>query len=248
MPGPEGRFDHRLGEEGDGKTHRPLFIFDAGAIAMSVFGSLHDALFPELFRDDVFRLETRRLWLRWPVAGDAAAFEEIATLDASTRERLAKRHPWLAGAPAGMIARARAANGFGSAAILVLAPKQFPGEAIGLAAIDAMSGAEPALLGMLGVPHQGYGLMTEAVRVLTGAVFMLTALERIEGSCAMTGIGARRVLEKSGFRVAARSTDSGGRHCPLTLTRKEWRAHWSAPSPRGGDEAADSYDNCAACG
>ena len=29
-------------------------------------------MFPDLLRDDVFRLETRRLWLRWPRAGDAA--------------------------------------------------------------------------------------------------------------------------------------------------------------------------------
>ena len=29
-------------------------------------------MFPDLTRDDVFRLETRRLWLRWPRAADAA--------------------------------------------------------------------------------------------------------------------------------------------------------------------------------
>ena len=30
-------------------------------------------MFPELTRDDVFRLETRRLWLRWPRMADASA-------------------------------------------------------------------------------------------------------------------------------------------------------------------------------
>ena len=30
-------------------------------------------MFPDLARDDVFRLETARLWLRWPRASDAAA-------------------------------------------------------------------------------------------------------------------------------------------------------------------------------
>ncbi len=34
-------------------------------------------MFPDIIREDIFRLETRRLWLRWPVladAGDAAGF------------------------------------------------------------------------------------------------------------------------------------------------------------------------------
>ena len=28
-------------------------------------------MFPEITRDDIFRLETERLWLRWPRAADA---------------------------------------------------------------------------------------------------------------------------------------------------------------------------------
>ncbi len=34
-------------------------------------------MFPEITRDDVFRLETRRLWLRWPRAKDAAQHAAI---------------------------------------------------------------------------------------------------------------------------------------------------------------------------
>jgi hypothetical protein len=30
-------------------------------------------MFPDLLRDDVFRLETRRLWLRWPRAAEETA-------------------------------------------------------------------------------------------------------------------------------------------------------------------------------
>ena len=30
-------------------------------------------MFPDLTRDDVFRLETRRLWLRWPRLADVQA-------------------------------------------------------------------------------------------------------------------------------------------------------------------------------
>ena len=36
-------------------------------------------MFPDLARDDVFRLETARLWLRWPRAADAAAIERYCS-------------------------------------------------------------------------------------------------------------------------------------------------------------------------
>ena len=35
-------------------------------------------MFPELTRDDVFRLETRRLWLRWPRIADSTAILRLA--------------------------------------------------------------------------------------------------------------------------------------------------------------------------
>ncbi len=35
-------------------------------------------MFPDLFRDDVFRIETRRLWLRWPTARDAESILRLA--------------------------------------------------------------------------------------------------------------------------------------------------------------------------
>ena len=35
-------------------------------------------MFPDLTRDDVFRIETRRLWLRWPTARDRDAILKLA--------------------------------------------------------------------------------------------------------------------------------------------------------------------------
>ena len=35
-------------------------------------------MFPDIARDDVFRLETPRLWLRWPQAADAPAISATA--------------------------------------------------------------------------------------------------------------------------------------------------------------------------
>jgi RimJ/RimL family protein N-acetyltransferase len=36
-------------------------------------------MFPDLARDDVFRLETARLWLRWPRAADAPAIHRYCS-------------------------------------------------------------------------------------------------------------------------------------------------------------------------
>ena len=36
-------------------------------------------MFPDLARDDVFRIETARLWLRWPRIGDAAAMHKYGS-------------------------------------------------------------------------------------------------------------------------------------------------------------------------
>ena len=33
-------------------------------------------MFPEITRDDIFRLETQRLWLRWPRAADGEAIAQ----------------------------------------------------------------------------------------------------------------------------------------------------------------------------
>ena len=51
-------------------------------------------MFPDLTRDDVFRIETPRLWLRWPVVADSVAIcarsrakKEVAEMTA-TRGRI----------------------------------------------------------------------------------------------------------------------------------------------------------------
>ena len=48
-------------------------------------------MFPDLARDDVFRLETSRLWLRWPRMGDAAAIERF--LQSMGGRALHRPHP-----------------------------------------------------------------------------------------------------------------------------------------------------------
>ena len=40
-------------------------------------------MFPDLTSDDIFRIETQRLWLRWPRASDTASITSFASLAAS---------------------------------------------------------------------------------------------------------------------------------------------------------------------
>ena len=69
---------------------------------------------PELFRDDVFRIEPRRLWLRWLAPGDATRLHEIAASETAARGTGAVPHPLLAGDAVERIGSARAANAAGS--------------------------------------------------------------------------------------------------------------------------------------
>src|ERR1700734_380086 len=89
---------------------------DAVAASLSSFlapraGALTGAsMFPDLARDDVFRIETPGLWLRWPRICDAAAIHkfcsqwEVAPFTARTP------HPYPQGSCERFISAAREAN------------------------------------------------------------------------------------------------------------------------------------------
>jgi hypothetical protein len=51
-------------------------------------------MFPDLTRDDVFRLETRRLWLRWPRLADAQAITRLAGEKAVAEMTARIPHPY----------------------------------------------------------------------------------------------------------------------------------------------------------
>ena len=61
------------------------------------FETSHEAgarMFPDLTADDIFRIETKRLWLRWPRASDAptiTSFVSLAQVARMTASGLLKR-------------------------------------------------------------------------------------------------------------------------------------------------------------
>ena len=176
---------------------------------MSPTDPISDARFPELFRDEVFRLETRRLWLRWPKATDAPLLGEIVAVAACAHDaKWPLAWDGQAGSVPGMVLRMRAANASGEGCFLVLADKSDPGRPIGLVGIDTLAAGGPSLGFLLDVRRQGYGLMTEAARALLGAAHLFAGIDGIRGDAAMSGLGARRVLEKAGFKPIGPRNDA----------------------------------------
>jgi RimJ/RimL family protein N-acetyltransferase len=191
---------------------------------------LTTGFFPGIFRDDVFHLETRRLWLRWPRPDDAQVLLEVAV--AETAARNCSAWPEIARTldPAAWIARARAANAAGERLDLAITGKRRPGELIGLVGLRPAVRPGTLSLGyMLRVDHQGQGLMTEAVRALVGTAFRFSPCGAIRAASAVANAASERVLLKSGFERVERPRDGAAATAPgadrqqLELGRATWQ-------------------------
>ena len=155
--------------------------------------------FPELFRDDVFRIETARLWLRWPRAADARALQQIAGVAEVAEMTATWPHPLPDGEADWRILRARESNAAGEALVLAITRKKSPEQLIGLVGVSETGEGEVGLGYLLGPAHQRRGVMTEAVGGLAGAVFSSSGYGLIRASSRVVNPASRRVLEKVGF-------------------------------------------------
>ena len=186
-------------------------------------------MFPDLMRDDVFRLETERLWLRWPRAADVVKIAEYAG-DRDLAEMTARiPHPYPAGAAAEFVLTARAANLAGRQATLVLTLKHRPNEILGIVGLVEASERLATLGYWLGKPFWRAGYMTEAVCALLGLAMRTAGIDAVLATARPDNVGSRRVLEKTGFTpdgigVAAAPARGG----PVAvqrfrLARPDWR-------------------------
>lgn len=156
-------------------------------------------MFPDLTRDDVFRLETARLWLRWPRAPDAASLSRLAGEREVAEMTASIPHPYTPQDAAKWIFSARAGNAQGSSLSLVIARKAKPLEAIGAAGLHETRPGS-ALLGFwIGRPHQGSGFVTEAVETLIETAFRLASVNEIHAQARLVNEASRHVLLKCGF-------------------------------------------------
>src|SRR5271165_7452639 len=120
------------------------------------------SMFPDLARDDVFRLETARLWLRWPRVSDAAAISRFCSMWEVARYTARIPHPYPPGSAQRFIYAAREGNASGRDLTLVMTPSKGKREAIGSISLGSR-GLDRLTLGFGLTPeHWGKGLMTEA--------------------------------------------------------------------------------------
>jgi RimJ/RimL family protein N-acetyltransferase len=185
--------------------------------------------FPDLVRDDIFCLETERLWLRWPRATDSAAITAFAGLSEVARMTANVPHPYPPREADRFILMARAENAAGAAMHLAIVQKTANRPVIGLVSSTVTEAGEVEIGYALAPAVWGRGFATEAVRTVVDAVFSLTDTPRIHANSRLGNFASRRVLEKSGFAYVDTGLDSlparGGLHsCDrFCLTRPDWR-------------------------
>jgi RimJ/RimL family protein N-acetyltransferase len=194
-------------------------------------------MFPDLARDDVFRLETKRLWLRWPRVSDAAAIERY-----SSRWEVAKMtsripHPYPPGEAERFIFTAREANALGRDLILVIAPIRGKREPIGMISLESRLQGRLTIGYALAPEVWGKGLATEAAAAALEAGFILTEAIEMLASAHVENPASRRVLEKCGFEhmgtgLEGASARGGMAPCHrFRLARTVWASRRAVPTP-----------------
>jgi RimJ/RimL family protein N-acetyltransferase len=191
-------------------------------------------MFPEIAKDDVFRLETRRLWLRWPRLSDAPAIERYSSKWEVARYTARIPHPYPRGSAERFVYAVREANSLGRDLTLALTPVASPRKVVGAISLERRGGDRLTLGYALSPEVWGRGYATEAVRAVVAAAFGLTAAAAIEADVHVENPASRRVLEKAGFARVGR----GMRGAPargamvecdaFALKRADWAARCEA--------------------
>ena len=206
-------------------------------------------MFPDLTRDDVFRLETRRLWLRWPRVADAQDIVRLAGEKAVAEMTARIPHPYPPEQAGSFVLRTRQANADGRGLAMAVTPKGKPHCLIGMAGIDPRGPDRTPTLGYwLGLSSWGKGYATEAARALIDALFSYTEESEVVASARVINPGSRRVLEKCGFAYQGSRLDlfeARGGLFPVDhfrLDRRAWESlkAWSYTgfAPQGRHEEA----------
>jgi RimJ/RimL family protein N-acetyltransferase len=160
-------------------------------------------MFPDLTRDDVFRLETRRLWLRWPRHADVPAITRLLSDGVVAEMTASIPHPYPPDGATAFVFESRKGNALGRSLRMAIAPRKKPQQLIGMIGIEASpEDGRPHLGYWLGAPHWGKGYATEAARALVDAWFAYTEAAALTSAARIVNPASRRVLEKCGFAHA----------------------------------------------
>ena len=195
-------------------------------------------MFPDIARDDVFRLETKRLWLRWPRVADAKAIARYSSRWEVARMTSRIPHPYPAGEAERFIFTAREANALGRDLILVIAPIRGKREPIGMISLESRLQGRLTIGYALAPEVWGKGLATEAALAAIEAGFTLTNAIEMLATAHVENPASRRVLDKCGFAHTGAGLEGAparGGMVPCDRFRLE-RAAWAGRrAPMIGD-------------
>lgn len=206
------------------------------------YGSLPaGTLFPDLFLDDVFTLETSRLFLRWPKAADIPALVLQAGDARVSRDHAVLAHPYKREDGEQFVAFARGVNAEGNDLHLAIAKRGAPDKLIGCVGLRTRPNGDVSIGYWLGVEHWGQGFATEAAQAILDAVFLYTELDSVIAEVRVTNEASRRVLARCGFQYEGSGmverpafNDVVAADC-YRITRSLWASlkGWRAPLPHG---------------
>jgi RimJ/RimL family protein N-acetyltransferase len=190
-------------------------------------------MFPDLTRDDVFRIETRHLWLRWPRASDVGDFARLASDKAVAEMTTCLPHPFGSGEAEDFVIGSRRVNLEGRGLVLALSPHSDPADLIGLVGLQVQDdSARSLMLGYwLGRPFWGRRLMTEAVAAIMDMAFMLTDAKHVHSPVRQDNAAALKVLDRCGFPLPDLS-DGANRFATATIGRGAWLEARSSAADR----------------
>jgi RimJ/RimL family protein N-acetyltransferase len=193
-------------------------------------------MFSDLLRDDIFRLETARLWLRWPRMADAQSIVRYAGEKQVAQMTATVPHPYSREEAEKFIFSCRAGNAAGRQIALTVTRKGKQGEAIGMIGIHETRPGHAFMGYWLGSPFHGQGLMSEAAEAMVALAFRASDLETLDAEALVENAGSRRVLEKCGFAYV----DSGPVNLPVrggvfqraryALDRNAWAIRSASPA------------------
>ena len=130
-------------------------------------------MFPDITRDDVFRIETPRLWLRWPERRDCAAIRAYASCFAVADMTSSVPHPYPEGEAERFVAQVRASNSVGKTLELMIEHKSTR-TVIGTVLVRFGQDQRPYIGYALHPDFLGQGYASEAAKALVDVVFLLT--------------------------------------------------------------------------
>jgi RimJ/RimL family protein N-acetyltransferase len=198
----------------------------------------NETLFPDIVRDDVFMLETPRLWLRWPRAIDAPAIVRFAGDPSVAGMTSRLPHPYPPEEADSFIFRARQMNATGTGLTLAIAPQRRPSDLVGVISAEPGPKGEAMIGYWLGRPHWGQGYGSEALIAILRAVFTLTEAPSAIAAVKTRNPASRRVLEKGGFVSDPDGAEAFASVCgngfeAMRLDRADWteRSLWDGAEP-----------------